>query len=132
MSSTTMSSTTMPNPTGYADVAGHLPRVRTMLEEHRRFRLDQLAQLSTQHPVEGSRVDSLDASADSARVEVSAAVEAAARQALDDINAALRRIDAGRYGSCARCHTPIPIERLLAIPQAPLCMGCQQRAEYRR
>jgi RNA polymerase-binding transcription factor DksA len=127
-----MSSITMPNPTQYVDIADHLPRVRTMLEEHRRFRLDQLAQLTTQHPAEGGRVDSLDASADNARVEVSAAVEAAASQALDDINAALRRISTGRYGSCARCHTPIPIERLLAIPQAALCMSCQRRAEYRR
>jgi DnaK suppressor protein len=127
-----MSSITMPKPTQHADVAAHLPRLRAMLEEHRRFRLDQLAQLTIQHPVGGARVDSLDASADNARVEVSAAVEAAARQALDDITAALYRIDTGRYGSCARCHTPIPTERLLAIPQAPLCMGCQQRAEYRR
>jgi RNA polymerase-binding transcription factor DksA len=127
-----MSSITMPNPTQYANVADHLPRLRTMLEEHRRFRLDQLAQLGTQEPVDASRVDSLDASADSARIEVSAAVEAAARQALDDIDTALIRIDAGRYGSCAGCHNPIPIERLLAIPQAPMCMRCQQRAEYRR
>jgi DnaK suppressor protein len=127
-----MSSITMPKPTRYPDVVNHLPRLRTMLEEHRRFRLDQLAQLDAQHPVDTSRVDSLDASADSARVEVSAAVEAAARQALDDIDDALSRMDAGRYGSCARCDTPIPIERLLAIPQAPLCMGCQQQVEYRR
>jgi RNA polymerase-binding transcription factor DksA len=127
-----MSSITMPNPTQYANVADHLPRLRTMLEEHRRFRLDQLAQLTTQQPVDANRVDSLDASADSARIEVSAAVEAAARQALDDIDTALMRIDTGRYGTCAQCQKPIPTDRLLAIPQAPLCMGCQQRAEYRR
>jgi RNA polymerase-binding transcription factor DksA len=127
-----MSSTTMSKPSSYADVVDHLPRLRSMLEEHRRFRLDQLAQLTTQHPVGGSHIDTLDASADNARVEVSAAVEAAARLALDDIDAAINRMDAGRYGGCGRCHAPIPLDRLLAIPQAPLCMGCQQRAEYRR
>jgi RNA polymerase-binding transcription factor DksA len=124
-----MSSTTIPKPSHYADVVDHLPELRALLEEHRRFRLDQL---TAQQPVGESRVDSLDVGADNARVEVSAAVEAAARHALDDIDAALDRINSGRYGTCARCDTPIPLERLLAIPQAPLCMGCQQRAEYRR
>jgi RNA polymerase-binding transcription factor DksA len=128
-----MSSITMPNPTQYAKIVDHLPQLRTRLEEDRCFRLDQLSQLiEQQHPDSASRVDSLDASADNARVEVSAAVEAAARQALDDIDAALDRMDAGRYGGCARCDTPIPLERLLAIPQASLCMGCQRQAEYRR
>ncbi|GII23105.1 TraR/DksA family transcriptional regulator [Planosporangium mesophilum] len=127
-----MSSITMPKPSPYADVADQLPRLRGMLEEHRRFRLDQLAQLTTQHPAGGRHVDTLDASADIARVEVSAAVEAAARQALDDIDGALTRMNLGRYGCCARCHAPIPLERLLAIPQASLCMDCQRRAEHRR
>ncbi|GAA1821232.1 TraR/DksA family transcriptional regulator [Planosporangium flavigriseum] len=127
-----MSSTTMPKTGQYAEVVNRLPELRAMLEEQRRFRIDQLAQLTSQQTVGDSRGDSLDVGADIARVEVSAAVEAGARQALDDIDAALDRIGAGRYGSCARCDAPIPLERLLAIPQAPLCMKCQQRAEYRR
>jgi RNA polymerase-binding transcription factor DksA len=127
-----MSSITMSKPSPYANVLGHLSELRALLEEHRRFRLDQLGQLTTEHPVGESRVDTLDASADNARVEVSAAVEAAARQALDDIDDALSRMDSGRYGSCAECEAAIPLERLLAIPQAPLCMGCQQREEHRR
>jgi DnaK suppressor protein len=127
-----MSSITLSKPSPYADVADQLPRLRTMLEEHRRFRLDQLNQLTTQYPADGHHVDTLDASADSARIEVSAAVEAAARLALDDIDAALTRMDGRRYGCCDRCNAPIPLERLLAIPQAPLCMDCQRRAEHRR
>lgn len=127
-----MSSTTMSKPSQYADVVTRLPQLRAMLEEQRRFRRDQLAQLSAEYQTIDGRVEPLDASADNARVEVSAAVEAAARQALDDIGAALDRMDHGGYGVCVRCAAPIPVERLLAIPQAPLCMGCQQRAEYRR
>src|SRR5947207_1960312 len=60
------------------------------------------------------------------------AVAAAARQALDDIEAALDRMDAGRYGYCTGCDGAIPWERLEAIPQAPLCMRCQRREEHRR
>lgn len=127
-----MSSITISKPGTYAEVQDHLSDLRALLEEQRRFRLDQLGQLTTEHPVDEPRIDTLDAGADMARVEVSAAVEAAARQALDDIDAALMRIDSGRYGRCDECETPIPLERLLAIPQAPLCMRCQQRAEYRR
>jgi DnaK suppressor protein len=120
-----------------AELVERLPELRDLLQEQRRFRLDQLHQLTSQHvesqaETAARHVDTLDTSADNARVEVSAAVEAAAHQALDDIETALARMDAGRYGYCARCDQAIPVERLYAIPQAPLCMQCQRRAEYRR
>jgi len=116
------------------DLAVHLPELRMMLEEQRRFRIDQLDLHPNIHDpaTDEHHVDVLDTSADNARVEVDAAVQAAARLALDDIEAALERITTGRYGHCDLCSTPIPVERLLAIPQAPLCMRCQRRAEHRR
>lgn len=131
-----MSSMTVPI-TQPTELVAQLSELRAMLEEQRRFRLEQLSQLTDQYrqsqgELSARHVDSLDNSADNARVEVSAAVEAAAHLALDDIEAAIARMDAGRYGYCARCDRPIPIERLFAIPQAPLCMHCQRRAEHRR
>jgi DnaK suppressor protein len=125
-----MSTVTLPVPTGNAALDEHLPAIRAMLLEQRRFRIDQLHTRDT--TADEHHVDVLDASADNARVEVSAAVQAAARLALDDIEAALHRMEIGRYGHCARCAADIPVERLLAIPQAPLCMNCQRRAEHRR
>jgi len=125
-----MSTVTLPVPTGNAALDVHLPEIRTILEEQRRFRIDQLHSPDT--AADEHHVDVLDASADNARVEVSAAVQAAARQALDDIEAALHRMETGRYGHCAVCDADIPVDRLLAIPQAPLCMNCQRRAEHRR
>jgi RNA polymerase-binding transcription factor DksA len=117
----------------HAELIARLPELRGILAEHRRFRLDQLDQLTAQQiGAPTGQVDSLDTSADNARVEVSAAVEAAAHQALEDIESALARMDAGRYGGCVECDAAIPIERLFAIPQAPLCMRCQQRAEHFR
>jgi DnaK suppressor protein len=138
-----MSSITMPTPLhepsfdDKADLVTNLPRLRRQLEEQRRFRLDQLAQLSAirgqaQVEVAGRHLEDLDASANNARIEVSAAVEAAARRALDDIEAALDRMRAGRYGQCDQCGQTIPVERLYAIPQAGRCMRCQRRAEARR
>jgi len=40
------------------------------------------------------------------------------------IKAALRRIDEGTYGDCARCGDPIEPERLDLLPHAPLCASC--------
>jgi DnaK suppressor protein len=46
------------------------------------------------------------------------------------VEAALERIEAGRFGICQNCRRPIPTERLEALPWAALCIDCQ-RAESR-
>ena len=54
-------------------------------------------------------------------------VEALVRQAehrLAEIDAALGRLEAGSYGTCARCGRAIPAERLEARPTAGTCVGC--------
>jgi|SRR5690606_3216425 len=48
------------------------------------------------------------------------------------IEYALARIRAGSYGICQSCGRPISVERLRAIPETPLCIDCQTRAEERR
>lgn len=48
---------------------------------------------------------------------------------LDDVNAALRRLDAGNFGTCEHCNAPIGLPRLRALPQARLCMRCQRAAD---
>lgn len=47
---------------------------------------------------------------------------AAARDQLDEIDAALARIDAGTYGACERCGGPIGEARLEAMPAARFCI----------
>jgi DnaK suppressor protein len=46
------------------------------------------------------------------------------RGILDEIGAALQRIDDGTFGTCAECGSVISEERLKAIPYAPLCVRC--------
>jgi RNA polymerase-binding transcription factor DksA len=46
-----------------------------------------------------------------------------------ELDRALRRIDAGTYGVCARCEEYIHPERLRAMPGATLCIQCQSSAE---
>ena len=49
--------------------------------------------------------------------------------ALGEIASALERLDAGTYGQCTACACAIAPERLLARPEAPRCIVCQERAE---
>lgn len=63
--------------------------------------------------------------------EVTARVEALARAAITEIDAALARIDAGTYGQCTACGTAIPPERLDAMPAAAHCVTCKQQVEGR-
>ena len=44
---------------------------------------------------------------------------------------ALARFEDGTYGFCEECGQPIGASRLLARPEARLCIDCQTRAERR-
>lgn len=48
---------------------------------------------------------------------------------LRDIDAAMRRMDSGTYGTCIVCGEPIAFERLEAHPTAKRCLTCQRRHE---
>jgi DnaK suppressor protein len=53
-----------------------------------------------------------------------AALLEAARQQMAAVDAALRRLEAGRYGVCDRCGQPIGVDRLAARPAATTCIRC--------
>jgi DnaK suppressor protein len=48
-------------------------------------------------------------------------------QHLAQVEAALRRLDDGTFGTCTTCGRPIAPERLEAIPWAAHCIDCQRR-----
>jgi DnaK suppressor protein len=60
--------------------------------------------------------------------ELDGGLEVGAQQTLDDVEAALRKIEEGSYGTCEVCGEPIGAERLSAIPWARLCIDDQRRA----
>ena len=59
--------------------------------------------------------------------EIMAVQQDAVRRVMEDIEAALERLEAGEYGNCQRCGRPIPVERLELLPYARCCVGCQQQ-----
>ena len=53
-----------------------------------------------------------------------AALAGSLRDTLNDIEDALRKIDADTYGLCEQCGGPIGEARLEAMPAARLCITC--------
>lgn len=58
--------------------------------------------------------------------EVLEGLGGAGQKELEAIDAALERITAGTFGTCAKCGDPISQERLKAVPHAALCADCLQ------
>jgi hypothetical protein len=46
------------------------------------------------------------------------------RRELAEIDAALRRIEQGSFGTCLACGGPMGLQRMRAIPEARYCVGC--------
>jgi len=55
-----------------------------------------------------------------------------AHDLLEQVDAAIGRIDEGRYGICARCGKQIPPDRLEALPYAIYDVDCQAIIEQER
>jgi DnaK suppressor protein len=120
----------------YPELAACLPQLRARLEEQREFRIEQLVDLAAAEAAAG-KPDTGDGEhpggtpEEQARGEIPALLAAGARRALADIEGALDRIAAGRYGRCLCCGQPIEPARLIAVPQTPLCGACQGGAAPR-
>ena len=53
------------------------------------------------------------------------------QETLDQIQEALGRLDAGRYGRCEECDGAIAKPRLQALPYTRLCIECARKSESR-
>jgi DnaK suppressor protein len=51
------------------------------------------------------------------------------KDALDQIDGALKRIEDGSFGRCEECDMEIPKSRLDAIPYAARCVRCASQEE---
>ena len=112
-----MPRSTLPCPLGGNLSERQLAELRAMLEEQREFRLEQLAELH--EPAPHSPLGSTDP-------EIVRSLVSGAREALRDIQAALWRMDEGRYGWCVSCGNSIEVPRLEILPQTARCMSCHR------
>lgn len=81
---------------------------------------------------EGEVGDEADAASQTSERELAFELSDTERQTLDAVEAALRKIETGRYGLCETCQKKISQPRLQAIPQARNCIECQARFEAPR
>ncbi len=114
---------------------GVVKDVRRRLEVERSQTLSRLASLTGDY--ESVVAASLDTNADDEhdpegatiafeRSQIGALVRQV-RHHLAEVDAALVRVDAGTYGVCEACGSPIGDARLEALPAARLCIGCAAR-----
>ena len=89
--------------------------IRQQLEQHLQERLDILAELAPR------ALPSVD--------PVAYQTAASNRMVVEQITAALNRLDAGTYGRCTRCGGQIAPARLEVLPHAAACIECQSHAD---
>lgn len=73
--------------------------------------------------------DAADAASYNDDQEQSLTLRGEEKRSFEEIEAALARIDSGEYGICEECGAAIPEKRLQVMPQARLCVPCQERRE---
>ena len=110
-----------------------------LLDERQRLR-DAVDNLHTEHAGGGSLEDETqelaiadnhpgDVATETFDRELDEGLEEGAERQLEQIDAALARIEDGSYGMCAADGKPIPVERLRAVPWATLCIDHQREQE---
>lgn len=114
-----------------------IKQIHAALLEERAQLLDQVEGLDAEADVKrwrdaGFDDDPADSGSASFERETAQSLSRHARRLLTEIDDALRRIDAGTFGTCENCGQAIALERLDAIPYARLCMECKRRDETGR
>jgi RNA polymerase-binding protein DksA len=73
-----------------------------------------------------------DLGTDTFEQEISLSLLENENQQLEEVGAALERLDAGNFGRCEQCEEVISLARLEAVPYARLCIDCARSAEQSR
>ena len=125
----------------YADEPKFLEEQRALLEDERSVYLGQAHDLRAEADAlaqerEPGDVQFDEESGEGGTVTVDRerdlALSAQALAAVEEIDAALTKIDRRTYGACERCHQAIPKARLRALPFARLCVACKAGGLSRR
>ncbi|MFO0972760.1 MAG: TraR/DksA C4-type zinc finger protein [Phycisphaerae bacterium] len=78
---------------------------------------------------EGDPADIADRASEGFEDELTAGLLSLEVAALDEVDAALERIDKGDYGACVTCGKPISRKRLEILPFAKRCLKCEDEKE---
>ncbi|MDQ4070295.1 MAG: TraR/DksA C4-type zinc finger protein [Actinomycetota bacterium] len=104
-----------------------LSDLRASLEHERsnlQARLNEMGLSDGELSFDQNFADSSQVTAERGEVE---ALAGSLRESLNDVEAALAKLDKGNYGICEGCGQPITPARLEAKPAARLCIDCASR-----
>jgi DnaK suppressor protein len=119
-------------PTRSADTKTRRTRELSAMLERRRLELTavmrgRIRMVRGDDAEQREQIDADDAAAVDGEVDV--ALIQLTSEALRAVEAAQRRLAAGRYGDCAECQEPIAAARLRALPFAARCRRCEEARE---
>jgi RNA polymerase-binding transcription factor DksA len=101
------------------------PQWRAVLEARWQARLTDLTELSlAYHAAAEAIVDAWVDEPDQQEAQLLLRRAVAARRRLEDVEEALARLAAGRYGRCEQCESAIPAGLLALIPETRYCPRC--------
>ena len=104
--------------------------LKRLLAKERGDALARVKELMREQAHNGGQppADEMDVARSLSEVDTHAALFDRAQERLSAIDAAIARLGAGVYGTCARCGDEIPLARLEVIPFAQYCVDCQNEA----
>ena len=103
-------------------------RFQDVLEDKRDVILKMVTH-NEKNGLTGDVGDEADVASQTFERELQFEMEDSERVILDDIEAALRKIEKGEFGICESCRKSISVQRLKAMPWARYCIACQSRSE---
>ena len=111
----------------------HLTTLRNLLNDRLRELGGEVRDAAAQHVSTDAGghevVDRKDEAAQQQFADQDDAQEQRDLDEMDDVRAALQRLDEGSYGNCIDCAEPIALQRLLVQPAALRCAPCQAAHE---
>ena len=114
-------------PAAQRELREMLVRERDRIDSSLRSLLEAEGRLGASQAEEGAALGApADVATDLAEEELDQGLAEAARRRRAEVDAALRRVQLGRYGICERCGADIHTARLRALPWARHCVTCAQ------
>lgn len=113
---------------------GELSEIHARLREET-ARLHDLVARATLHVLDQSNVsardlpDEIDEGVLQASLNADTELAEVCIRVLAQSEHAMRRLEAGTYGTCELCHEGIGPRRLLALARATTCVGCQSKVD---
>ena len=107
-----------------------LKKLKSLLLNRRREMLEQVAHLEFEREELGQHfIESIDSAQKENLAQLIHSLDERGKEEIGEIDLALNKMSAGRYGMWQLCGKSIPIKRLLVLPATRLCLVCAQKYE---